>query len=67
MEEINSKMARGVDDPMPVAVVQAADVASLTSASGGGHVKRGISVTNKTEQNSSSLVLTIGENFITQW
>ena len=59
-------MARGVDDPMPVAVVQAADVASLTSGSGG-HVKRGISVTNKTEQNSSSLVLTIGENFITQW
>ena len=58
-------MARNVESPMSVAVVQASDVASLTS--GSGQVKRGISVTNKTEQNSSSLVLTIGENFITQW
>ena len=63
--DIPPKMSRASESSsLPVAVVQASDVAALAST---GVVKRGISVTNKTEQNSSSLILTIGENYITQW
>ena len=63
--DIPPKMSRTSESSsLPVAVVQASDVAALAST---GVVKRGISVTNKTEQNSSSLILTIGENYITQW
>jgi hypothetical protein len=39
-------------------------MAPLASAPGAGN---GLSITNKTEDNETSLVLTIGENYITQW
>lgn len=44
-----------------------APTTTATAAAASARATEGISITNKTDDNSTSLVLTIGENFITQW